>query len=217
MQQLQKLNTLVFLVPTAFSNVDNDIIKSKNMDENDIKKQSKKQSIVFIEWLSKFFNSNWTYRKSFIHKNTPYLHELSYKGEGEEEVGEDIRYLCVFYKKGSLCDSLKDMNKTEKLYRKRVFEEGWKLAQKYKFSEAPGGTHNTKCQFMMKLVPKLNFNYDGTDVIVDIGYGTCRLLLALAAMLGTKVYGTDIEESVFIHTKSICDNLPNNLDSPNRI
>jgi protein-L-isoaspartate O-methyltransferase len=103
------------------------------------------------------------------------------------------------------------MSPIKRVSMRRLFELGWSEAYKHKFTEAPGGTHNTKCTYMFGLIPYLNLKFDKSDVIIDIGYGTGRLLFAFSAMLGTKVYGTDIEEKVFIQTKANCENLKLNL------
>jgi hypothetical protein len=203
MQQLQKLNRIIFLIPEVVSNVDEDFIKSRNLDEKGIKNQSLKQSRAFVQWLSKFFNHNWRY---LTHEGHPFLHKLSY---GHEK--EDLRYLCVFRTNEIFTSVITGMNSVRTVYLKRLFQLGWEEAAKLNFTSAPGGTHNTKCEYMLTLIPYLNLKFDKSDVIIDIGYGTGRLLFALSAMLGTKVYGTDIEDKVFSHTISICEPLAKNL------
>ena len=204
MQQLQKVNRIIFLIPEVISNLDEGIIKKKNLNKEQIKEQSQKQSREFVIWLSKFFNCNWDYSKN--QEGHPFLHELTYKEK------EDLRYLCVFRRKNEdFSLAISKMSAAKRVLVKQLFRQGWSEANTLYFTSAPGGTHNTSCDCMMNLIPNLNLKFDKSDVILDIGYGTGRLLFAFSAMLGTTVYGTDIDLNVFNHTKSICESLKSNI------
>ena len=198
--QLRNLNTIVFLVPNDFSYVD---AESKSNKE-DAKKGSIKHAIQYVKWLQSYFlDKSWQYKKDESSKE-PLIHTISY-GQTETENGEtetDNRYLIVFQRPKNLKDKI--LNDVQDRYRKELFDLGWKVAEALEFTETIGGSHNAKRSEMTALMPYLNFQYDGTDVVIDIGYGTSRLAFAVAAMLQTAVYATDTSKEIFDRTNKIC-------------
>ena len=199
---LRNLATVVVLVPTYLSNVDDDIKKKLGNDKTKIQEQSRKQSAAFINWLLKRL-SGWEYSADpSSDSSQPFLQQVGYGSKDD-----DTRYLCIL-KKANHQFVERELLPMESSVLRFMFEYGWQEAKQKKFTEAPNGSHSaSKVADVAALIPQLGFTFDGSDVLVDIGYGTCNLVFAMSAMLGVTVYGTDIVPTVFTHTVALISSL----------
>jgi hypothetical protein len=206
---LKSLNRIVLLVPSMFSNVEEEeeLIR-KGTSQDDIEDLRSKQCSTFLNGLSKLF---WDKRWKFLtnQDGTPFLNQIVY---GKKDDVEDTRFLCIFCKDGvETFDFTTVMNPLERFYMKKLFTTGWGLGTKSIVSIlAVEGSHHAHSDNFVKILKHLNLKLDGTDVVVDIGYGTSALLLGLAGFLnglegkGATVYGSENSINVFNTTKDSC-------------
>ncbi len=207
---LKNLNRIVFLVPSYFSNVGN---QSKNSREEDIEKLRSRQCLRFLKKLNElFWDNRWEYMKIKTGDDEqPLLHQITYGKRSDLNSDcvddEDWRYLCIFQKGQPYCEP----NKNEYLklmYQRKLFTTGWKEALKTDLNRlAYGGSHNPLLNDIVKVLKYLNLKCDGNDVVIDIGYGTGVLLIALSSMLQTKVYGSEISQEIFLPTRLMCEKI----------
>ena len=202
---------MVLLVPSMYSNVENeDELLKKGASASDIEALRKKQCLKFLTELAKLF---WDKRWRFKTKDgSPVLVPIRYGEDDEVEQHDmkDTRFLCIFSFEGVQTSTIYDgKSLLEKLYLKKLFIAGWEEATNGSISElALYGSHHANSTDMAKVLSHLNLKQDGTDVVVDIGYGTSALLFGLAAVLqGTRVIGSENDEEVFQNTEKFISSL----------
>lgn len=195
-----------------YSNVEKEEeLRNKSTSESDIEKLRSKQCSVFLTSLSKLF---WDKRWKFLNNpdGTPFLNKIVY---GDDRDVKDTRFLCIFCKDGvETFDFTAGKNALEKFYLQKLFKTGWSLATHSIVSQlAVEGSHHAHSDNIVKMLKHLNLKLNGTDVVVDIGYGTSALLFGLAGFLNgldgisTTVYGSENSENVFETTIKSIDSL----------
>ena len=190
-----------------YSNVEKEEeLKRKGACDDDIEDLRSKQCSKFLTGLSKLF---WDKRWKFLtnQDGTPFLNKIVY---GDDKAVKDTRFLCILCKDGvETFDFTDGKNALEKFYLQKLFKTGWSLGASSLVSQlAVEGSHHAHSDNIVKMLKHLNLKLDGTDVVVDIGYGTSALLFGLAAFLNglegtcTTVYGSENSENVFDTTKA---------------
>ena len=194
-------------------------VESQNENEmtNDdaVENLRSRQCLLVLQKLNKlFWNKQWKFKTNDDGK--PFLHRINYGDENADKSLRvaDYRYLCIFSKERVEPSDQKPSDQKlnekpvlhtdplESAYLRRLFLSGWNLGKETILSElASGGSHNPHSTDIVRLLKHLNLKLDGTDIVIDIGYGTGTLLYALACMLQTRVYGSEISIEVFNNTK----------------
>jgi hypothetical protein len=186
---------------------------SKEEDIEGIEKRRMDQCLKFLNKLNLLFWDKKRWKFLTNEDGTPFLNKIFYCNvKNINDYALDSRFLCIFRRTDvPITDYTSNMNPMQNIYMEKLFTAGWDFAMKVCDDLTMEGSHQAQSIDLLSLLKHLNLKLDGTDVVVDIGYGTSALLMGLATLLNglegkdTRVYGSEKSENVFKSTEQRID------------